>query len=122
MDGSGWDAEAFDHVKAQTTRTVRPQDVAAAVEKLRLQKRDVFDTRLETLTAGQRILVSALAHEETGAFSEDYRRRHGLGVYTSVVSASKTLLDRGILECESGVYRVADPFFAAYLKEALAAI
>ena len=86
------------------------------------QKRDVFDTRLETLTAGQRTLVSALAHEETGEFSEDYRRRHGLGVYTTVVSASKTLLDRGILECESGVYRVADPFFAAYLKEAVAAL
>ena len=89
---------------------------------LRRQKRDVFDTRLETLTAGQRTLVSALAHEETGEFSEDYRQRHGLGVSTTVVSASKTLLDRGILECEGGSYRVADPFFAAYLREAVAAL
>ena len=37
------------------------QALAAAVEKLRRQKRDVFDTRLETLTAGQRTLVSAVA-------------------------------------------------------------
>ena len=114
-------AETFDRVKLQARRTVRTEDVAAAVEKLRRQKRDVFDTRLETLTAGQRTLVSALAHEETDEFSEDYRHRHGLGVYTTVVSASKTLLDRGILECEGGVYRVADPFFAAYLREAVAA-
>lgn len=53
----------------------------------------------------------------TGEFSEEYRKRHGLGVYTTVTSAAKTLLDRGLLECEVGVYRVADPFFAAYLTE-----
>ena len=110
-------AEVFDRVKAQGGSDVRPEDVAAAEEKLRRQKRDVFDARLETLTAGQRTLVSALAHETTGEFSEVYRKRHGLGVYTTVTSAAKTLLDRGLLECETGVYRVADPFFAAYLNE-----
>lgn len=115
-------AETFDCVKAQMARTVRPEDVTAAIEKLRRQKRDVFDTRLETLTAGQRTLVSALARETTGEFSADYRQRHGLGVYTTVVSASKTLLDRGILECEDGIYRVSDPFFAAYLNEAVVAL
>lgn len=110
-------AEVFDRVKTQGEREVRPEDVAAAEEKLRRQKRDVFDARLEALTAGQRTLVTALAHETTREFSEDYRRRHGLGVYTTVTSAAKTLLDRGLLECEVGVYRVADPFFAAYLNE-----
>lgn len=111
-------AEVFDRVKVLGGSSVRQEDVAAAGEKLRRQKRDVFDARLETLTAGQRMLVSALAHETTGEFSEEYRKRHGLGVYTTVTSATKTLLDRGVLECEAGVYRVADPFFAAYLNEA----
>lgn len=111
-------AEVFDRVKARDGEEVRPEDIAAAEETLRRQKRDVFDARLEALTAGQRTMVSALAHETTREFSEDYRKRHGLGVYTTVTSAAKTLLDRGILECEDGVYRVADPFFAAYLNEA----
>lgn len=110
-------AEVFDHVKAQGGRIVRAEDIAAAAEKLRRQKRDVFDARLETLTAGQRSLVSALAHEPTGEFSDEYRRRHELGAYTTVSSSSKVLLDRGLLESEGGTYRVADPFFAAYLNE-----
>ena len=110
-------AEVFDRVKMRGGREVLPEDVAAAEEKLRRQKRDVFDARMEALSASQRTLVTALAHETTGEFSEDYRKRRGLGVYTTVTSAAKTLLDRGLVECEAGVYRVADPFFAAYLGE-----
>lgn len=111
-------AEVYDYTRAIGGKTLRTEDLAAAVEKLRRQKRDVFDTRMETMTTGQRTLVSALAHEPAEEFSEDYRSRHGLGAYTTVSTSAKVLLDRGILESENGVYRIADPFFTAYLNEA----
>lgn len=110
-------AEVFDLVRERASGSVSDEDVECAVRKIHRQKRDVFETRMENLTSNQRSLVFALAHEETESFSDDYRNRHALGQYTTVKSAANVLLDRGVLECENGKYRVADPFFVAFLAE-----
>ena len=112
-------AEVFDCVCGRGASEAALEDVEKAVQKIRRQKRDVFESRMESLSAHQRTLVFALAHEETEVFSDDYRARHSLGQYTTVKSAASVLMDRGLLECENGFYRVADPFFISFLNEGI---
>ena len=112
-------AEVFDCVCGRGASEAALEDVEKAVQKIRRQKRDVFESRMESLSAHQRSLVFALAHEETEVFSDDYRARHSLGQYTTVKSAASVLMDRGLLECENGFYRVADPFFISFLNEGI---
>ena len=69
-----------------------------------------------TLSAAQKVLLIALAHEETGMFDAAYRSRHSLGVPSTVNSAKKKLLEDGIIESSDGSFCVADPMFAEYLR------
>lgn len=59
----------------------------------------------------------ALAQERTRAFDEDYRRRHALGVSSTVNSAKTKLMEDGHVEVSNGEFVVADPFFARFLRE-----
>ena len=62
-------------------------------------------------------MLFALARERTRAFDETYRRRHALGVSSTVNSAKAKLMEDGHIEISNGDFTVADPFFAGFLRE-----
>lgn len=91
------------------------EDVAAAYENLSGFNRDQYEQSMLSLSASQKKLLVALAHEKTGEFNDAYRRRYALGVSSTVNSAKTKLLEDGFVEHSGGNYVVADPFFARFL-------
>lgn len=64
----------------------------------------------------QRVLLLALSREPSKTLSEDYRRRHGLGVAPMVQRARERHRDRELIELdERGKYRVPDAFLRRWL-------
>ena len=63
-----------------------------------------------TLSTSQKKLLIALAHERTDEFGDAYRRRHALGVSSTVNSAKAKLMEDGHVELYDGRYTIADPF------------
>ena len=64
----------------------------------------------------QRLLVAALAADPVREFTEDYWMRHSLGGSSTVHTALKAVIEKGVVEIESGAYFIGDPFFARYIR------
>lgn len=92
-------------------------EVAEALARCVRRMSGVFETAIEPLSANQRIVLAALAMEPTPRFDEAYRKRHGLPTYTSIMSALKVLEATGLVMSVRKERRVANPFFAAWLRE-----
>lgn len=108
-------AQVFELAVAVGRASVAVADADAAVERLVDAKRDLWETTVQSLSPGQRTLLTALAKEPAGRFDERYRRRHGLGASSTVHSALDVLQDKGIVESENGRFALGDPVFARYL-------
>jgi len=61
--------------------------------------------------------VEALAAEPVSRLDEKYRTRHRLPSLSTLHSAIRGLLRRGVIDVIKGTYVVADPFFARYVRE-----
>ena len=108
--------ETFRLVDDARRKSVSLDDVDAAYANLSGFNRDQYEQLLLTLSVSQKKLLIALARERTGEFGDAYRRRHGLGVSSTVNSAKAKLMEDGIVELSDGQYVVADPFFAQFLR------
>ena len=108
--------ETFRIVDDARRKSVSPADVEAAYANLSGFNRDQYEQLMLTLSTSQKKLLIALAHEKTAEFSEAYRRKHMLGVSSTVNSNKAKLMEDGLLELEDGQYTVADPFFAQFLR------
>ena len=60
----------------------------------------------------RRLLVAALAAEPV----REFRMRHSLGGSSTVHTALKALIEKGVVESESEAYFIGDPFFARYIR------
>ena len=96
---------------------VEDSDIDAAIEVLLDRDSDYFLERVSNCSAAQRLVLSALAQEPVKEFTEDYRRRHSLGVSATVHAALKVVVESGMVERDSKGYRIGDPFFARYLRK-----
>jgi hypothetical protein len=68
------------------------------------------------LSAGQRVLLEALALEPGRPYSADYRRRRRLPAATNVQKAVSALVARELIEKRSdGAYVVSEPFLAEWI-------
>jgi hypothetical protein len=77
-----------------------------------------FSLVWDNLSAGQRVLLEALAREPGRPLSGAYRARHQLAGPSSVQVALKALVDRELVEREpDGGYRVMEPFLTEWLDE-----
>jgi AAA+ ATPase superfamily predicted ATPase len=77
-----------------------------------------FSLVWDSLAAGQRVLLEALAKEPGRPLSGEYRNRHGLAGPSSVQTALAALIDRELIEREpDGAYRVMEPFLTEWLGE-----
>jgi len=98
-------------------KNVSKGDVDAAFARLAGFNRDQYEQLLLTFSIAQKKLLFALARERTHVFDEAYRRRHALGVSSTVNSAKAKLMEDGHIEIANGDFSVADPFFSRFLRE-----
>ena len=108
--------ETFRIVDDARRKSVLPADVEAAYSNLSGFNRDQYEQLMLTLSTSQKKLLIALAHEKAAEFSDAYRRKHMLGVSSTVNSNKAKLMEDGLLELADGEYTVADPFFAQFLR------
>ena len=108
--------ETFRIVDDARRKSVSPADVDEAYSILSGFNRDQYEQMLLTMSVSQKKLLIAIANERTGEFDEGYRRRHSLGVSSTVNSAKAKLMEDGHVELSGGRYVVADPFFAQFLR------
>ena len=75
-----------------------------------------FSLLWESCSAGQRVVLEALAAEPGRPYTEDYRRRHNLRTATRVQKALGALTKRELVAKDhEGNYAVVEPFFAAWV-------
>ena len=71
----------------------------------------------DTSSKAQRLVLQALAAEPGRPLAGDYRRRHGLPGASTVQRALGALVkDEIVARDRSGEYRIAEPFFAEWLR------
>jgi hypothetical protein len=77
-----------------------------------------YKTLWDSLTANPKLLLAALATEESASLlAESYRRRHRLGAASSVQRAVSRLLESDLIETErDGTYRIPDAFLRAWIR------
>ena len=109
-------SQVFDAVVAAGRDWVEDSDIDAGIAALMSENTDYYVEKLSTLSSMQRLLVAALAAEPVREFTGDYRARHSLGGSSTVHTALKALIERGVVESEPDGYFIGDPFFSRYVR------
>lgn len=79
-----------------------------------------FSLLWESLAAGQRVVLEALAGEPGHPYREDYRRRHNLRSATHVQKALVALTRRELVaKRATGEHAIAEPFLAEWILRTL---
>jgi len=108
--------EVFRSVGETSRRSVREEDVVAAYRRLAGLNRDQYEQLMLTFSMAQKKLLVALARESTCEFDDAYRKRFLLGPSSTVNSAKRKLMEDGHIEQFVSECRIADPFFAEFLR------
>ena len=108
--------EVFRVVQEGSGKKVGEADVLAAYSRLAGLNRDQYEQLMLTFSMAQKKLLVALAQERTREFDDAYRRRHQLGPSSTVNSSKRKLLEDGHIEQFATECRIADPFFAEFLR------
>ena len=117
---------AFAPYSTRLPRYMTPtvSEMCSTTERSWLMKRYVslylscnsFSRLMLTFSAAQKKLLVALARERTREFDDAYRRRYRLGPSSTVNSSKRKLLEDGHIEQIATECRIADPFFAEFLR------
>ena len=108
--------EVFRVAKDTLKKKVDEADVSSAYARLAGLNRDQYEQLMLTFSLAQKKLLVALARERTREFDDAYRRRHRLGPSSTVNSSKRKLLEDGHIEQFASECRIADPFFAEFLR------
>ena len=108
--------EVFRAVREDSRKTAFESDVDSAYGRLAGLNRDQYEQLMLTFSIAQKKLLVALAHENTHEFDDAYRRRFRLGPSSTVNSAKRKLVEDGHVEQFAAECRIADPFFAEFLR------
>ena len=110
---------ALSYQSAANRRATRIEqgDLDAAVRLFMDGNEDYYEEVLRNLAEAQYSLTEALAREPVARFDESYRNRHRLGSLSTLHSAVRGLLRRGVIDMIKGTYVMADPFFARFVRE-----
>ena len=108
--------EVFRAVRETSKKKVEEGDILAAYARLAGLNRDQYEQLMLTFSMAQKKLLVALAHENTHEFNDAYRKRFLLGPSSTVNSAKKKLIEDGHIERFATECRIADPFFAEFLR------
>lgn len=106
-----WEQTPFDGSAAD-------EQLSRALELVLQSEHAHFSLVWDGLSAGQRLLLEALAREPGRPLVGAYRDRHQLAGPSSIQTALKALVDRELVEREpDGAYRVMEPFLTEWLAE-----
>ena len=108
--------EVFRAVGEGSRKTVAEGDILSAYARLAGLNRDQYEQLMLTFSVAQRKLLVALAREATREFDDAYRNRHQLGPSSTVNSSKRKLMEDGHIEQFATECRIADPFFAEFLR------
>src|SRR3954447_13604493 len=97
-------------------RTAREQQLDDALAKLLRSEHSHFSDLWDRSTANQRLLLTALAHEPGRPLSEGYRARHGLRGTSTTQKAADALVQQEIVARYRGYVRIAEPFYAEWIR------
>ena len=115
-------ALSYQSAEARRSSRIESSDLDVAVRRFIEGNEDYYDEVLRNLAEAQYSLVEALAAEPVGRLDESYRKRHRLASLSTLHSAIRGLLRRGVIDVIKGIYVMADPFFARYVRERRMAI
>lgn len=110
-------ALSYQSAEARRSSRIESSDLDVAVRRFIEGNEDYYDEVLRNLAEAQYSLVEALAAEPVGRLDESYRKRHRLASLSTLHSAIRGLLRRGVIDVIKGTYVMADPFFARYVRE-----
>ena len=102
----------FDDLVEAGRDWVENSDIEKAVADLVSENSDYYAERMAAFSSSQRVVISAIARESVSDFSEAYRRRHSLGVSSTVHAALNVVVNAGVVERGEEGYQLEDPFFA----------
>jgi AAA+ ATPase superfamily predicted ATPase len=106
-----WEQTPFDG-------SAQDEHLSRALELVLQSEHAHFSLVWDGLSAGQRLLLEALAREPGRPLTGAYRARHQLAGASSIQTALKALVDRELVEREpEGGYRVMEPFLTEWLGE-----
>lgn len=106
--------EAYD----AAARVIDDEAVMTGLERAVQHEAATYAERYERLSAGQRRVVSAIAVDPPAEpYSAAFVARTGVANASSVSRAVEAMREDEVLDERDGVLVVADPFFAAWLRE-----
>jgi len=92
------------------------EDVEWALAQVLRSEHNHFSRIWDDATHNERLLLIALAEEPSGAYGEDYRRRHDLPSPSHVQRAAGQLVKEEIVGRDAtGSLRIVEPFFAEWV-------
>jgi uncharacterized protein len=97
-----------------------PDRLQEALEGVLRSEHAHFSLLWENASAGQKLVLGALAGEPGRPFTAAYRSRHELPPATNVQKALGALTQREVVAGENGSYRIAEPFLAEWIRPRLA--
>jgi hypothetical protein len=103
----------------ELSRTVTEESIHRGMERLILSEKPVFEAILQGLSPHQRLLLQALAKEETlKLLASGYIQKHGLGSVGGIQHSSRQLEELDLIEKdkETGTWRPVDPILAIWLR------
>ena len=109
-------ALSYQSAEARRSSRIESSNLDIAVRRFIEGNEDYYEEVLRNLAEAQYSLVEALSAEPIGRLDEGYRQRHRLASLSTLHSAIRGLLRRGVIDVIKGTYVMADPFFARYVR------
>ena len=107
----------FNAAIGHNAKSVSLADIKEGFSDLYETERILLEDTFAAHSQSQRLLMRALATEPASIFNEDYRNRHALASTSTVNTALRRLLSESTIECDSGIYRLANPLLAHHLAK-----
>ena len=106
----------FNATTGRNGKSVSRNDINEGFDSLYCAERILLENTFIGHPQSQRLLMRALAIEQTSSFPEDYRCRHALASTSTVNTALRRLLAESTVDHQEGLYRLADPILAHHLS------
>ena len=107
----------FNATTGRNAKSVSRTDIDEGFSDLYETERILLEDTFAAHSQSQRLLMRALAAEPAAIFSEAYRNRHALASTSTVNTALRRLLAESTIECDSDIYRLANPLLAHHLAQ-----
>lgn len=100
----------------------RNEDISEALLKEGIKtmlwhQTDYYVVIMQELTAYQQKVLQALAHENTGIFTQAYTDRYYLSAHSSTQRALDTLMEKDLISKQENSYYFEDPFLKIWLLQ-----